>query len=424
MLRVLKHNGMLSILTIVALLLAIVGLGRDDSIGEAHLTTAAYERDLVRWEIAHFPDKWLHLALGVFRDSPDAEERLELATEFVALRDDLRDRREMLERALAVSASASEIAALQAEAEALESRRAEIAPDVEETLEAVISQTVDDLGIIDRLGPVRWPPVDFTFESNGLLLVQSPRDEIVRLGDFLLEPDVDLLQQIALEEEVESLDPNISALVVRIGGVATYPAQVTPDASLHDLLRIASHEWLHHWLFFRPLGRAWFAGGELTSVNETVANIASEEISDRALERLTGEVFVREPWQPPQISERVEPDPDVFDFQREMRGTRTRLEELLTAGAVAEAEAYLEERRRVFVENGYNIRKLNTAWFAFHGTYADGPASISPLEAQIRSIRADSANLAEFLDRVAVIGEEGELEKVALEAGWMPTVDG
>ena len=158
----------------------------------------------------------------------------------------------------------------------------------------------------------------------------------------------------------------------------------------------------------------------MTSVNETVANIASEEISDRALERLTGEVFVRDPWQPPQISERVEPDPDVFDFQREMRGTRTRLEELLTAGAVAEAEAYLEERRRVFVENGYNIRKLNTAWFAFHGTYADGPASISPLEAQIRSIRADSASLAEFLDRVAVIDEEGELEKVALEAGWTP----
>ena len=420
MLRVLKHNGMLSILTVVALLLAIVGLGRDDSIGEAHLTTAAYERDLVRWEITHFPDKWLRLALGVFRDSPDAEERLELATEFVALRDDLRDRREMLERALAVSASAPEIAGLQAKAEALESRRAEIAPDVEETLEAVISQTVDDLGIIDRLGPVRWPPVDFTFESNGLLLVQSSRDEIVRLGDFLLEPDVDLLQQIALEEEVESLDPNISALVVRIGGVATYPAQVTPDASLHDLLRIASHEWLHHWLFFRPLGRAWFAGGELTSVNETVANIASEEISDYALERLTGEVFVREPWQPPQISERVESDSDVFDFQREMRGTRTRLEELLTAGAVAEAEAYLEERRRVFVENGYNIRKLNTAWFAFHGAYADGPASISPLEGQIRSIRADSASLAEFLDRVAVISKEGELEKLALEAGWTP----
>ncbi len=420
MLHVLKHNAMLGALTAVALLLAIAGLGRDGSIGEAHLTTAAYERDLVRWEITHFPDKWLRLALGVFRDSPDAEERLELATEFVALRDDLRDRREMLERALAVSASAPEITALQAEAEALESRRAEIAPDVEETLEAVISQTVDDLGIIDRLGPVRWPPVDFTFESNGLLLVQSPRDEIVRRGDFLLEPDVDLLQQIALEEEVESLDPNISALVVRIGGVATYPAQVTPDASLHDLLRIASHEWLHHWLFFRPLGRAWFAGGELTSVNETVANIASEEISDHALERLTGEVFVREPWQPPQISERAEPDPDVFDFQREMRGTRTRLEELLTAGAVSEAEAYLEERRLMFVENGYNIRKLNTAWFAFHGTYADGPASISPLEGQIRSIRADSANLAEFLDRVAVISEEGELEKVALEAGWTP----
>ena len=131
-------------------------------------------------------------------------------------------------------------------------------------------------------------------------------------------------------------------------------------------------------------------------MNETVANIASEEISDHALERLTGEVFVREPWQPPQISERVEPDPDVFDFQREMRGTRTRLEELLTVGAVAEAEAYLEERRLAFVESGYNIRKLNTAWFAFHGTYADGPRFDQPARGpdtlHPRGIRQTSLN--------------------------------
>ena len=103
-----------------------------------------------------------------------------------------------------------------------------------------------------------------------------------------------------------------------------------------------------------------------------------------------------------------------------MRQTRARLEELLEDGNVAEAEAYLEERRLQFVEQGHNIRKLNTAWFAFHGTYADGAASISPIETQLRTIRADSADIAEFLDRVAVIDEAGELERLAREAGWSP----
>ncbi len=171
------------------------------------------------------------------------------------------------------------------------------------------------------------------------------------------------------------------------------------------------------------MGRAWFAGGELTSVNETVANIAAEELSDRALELLTGEMVKRDPWQPPRAGEpRPTPEPGVFDFRYEMRQTRTRLEDLLDAGKLPEAEAYLEERRLLFVEHGYNIRKLNTAWFAFHGTYADSSAAPegNPVEVHLRTIRADSAGLAEFLDRVAVIDEDGELERIAREAGWRP----
>ena len=97
-----------------------------------------------------------------------------------------------------------------------------------------------------------------------------------------------------------------------------------------------------------------------------------------------------------------------------------RLEALLDDGQVAEAEAYLEERRLEFVANGYNIRKLNNAWFAFNGTYADSAASISPIEGQLRAIRADSTGVDEFLRRVAVIDAPGQLERMALDAGWAP----
>lgn len=418
--RALRGNYTLGLWALAALFLIAAGIGRGDSVSQLHRTSAPYEQDLVRWEITHFPDKWFHLALGIF-DGRDVAERLERAEEFFRVGEEMNAKRREIERALAGGATDEEVAVLEEERETLEHRRVQLSPLVEETLEGAISQSADDLGVIARLGPVRWPPVDFAFQEGGHVLVRSPRDDIVRLDDRLLTSDISLPEQDELEREVESLDDNISAIVARIGGVATYPAQVTPDTSLRGALSIASHEWVHHWLIFHPLGRAWFAGGELTSVNETVANIASEELSDRALELLTGEAVTRDPWQPPRAGEpRPTPEPGVFDFRYEMRETRARLEELLEDGKIPEAEAYLEERRLQFVEHGHNIRKLNTAWFAFHGTYADGAASISPLEPQLRTIRADSADLAEFLDRVAVIDEDGELERIARDAGWRP----
>lgn len=420
--RALTDNLALGLWTLAALLLIAAVIGRGDSIEQLRRAAAPYEQDIFRWEVTHFPDKWFNLAVGVF-GRPDAEERLERTQEFFRVGGELSAKRREIERALAGGASDAVVAALEAEREQLERRRAEVAPLVEETLESVISQAADDLGVIARFGPVRWPPVDFVFQEGGHVLVRSPRDAIVRLDDRLLTSDISLLEQDALEREVESLDDNISAIVARIGGVATYPAQVTPDTSLHGVLFVASHEWVHHWLIFHPLGRAWFAGGELTSVNETVANIAAEELGDRALELLTGEAVTREPWQPPRAGEpRPTPEPGVFDFRHEMRETRTHLEALLEAGNVPEAEAYLEERRLLFVERGYNIRKLNTAWFAFHGSYADSGAVSheNPIEAQLRTIRAASGDLAGFLDRVAVIDEDGELERIAREAGWRP----
>ena len=406
------------LLTALAVLLVLAATGRGDTPSELRRIAGPYAQDLVRWELTHALDKWLHLAsVGLLRRSPDEDDRRAKVAEFFALGDELRRVDAELERTLAAAEAAPRApAAIAADAGALEARRAAIRATVEETLEAAISDVADELGIIQRVGPIRWPPVDFTFERVALVLVRSPRDAIVRLDDVLLEPSVSLLDQIALEEGVEAGPTEVSALVVTLGGLSTYPAQVIPTTSLHTTLALASHEWLHHWLFFRPLGRRWAAAGELQSINETVASIAAEEIGDLALERLTGEAFEREPWRPRE--RRAEPPPGVFDFDREMRITRLRLDELLADGRVEEAEAYLEERRLAFVADGHPLRKLNNAWFAFHGAYADSPASVSPIEAQLRAVRADAAGLGAFLDRVSAIAEEGELEAMARAAGW------
>ena len=403
-------------------LLLFVSVGRGDAIGALDRATAPYQRDLLLWEASHFLDKWLHRAASVVGGGDGAEARRNAVDEFFALREPLARARQDLAVALAAGDGASDAQAALADARAIEQRRAELQPMVEEAIEAAVSASLHELGVIDALGPLRWPPVDFTFAQGGLVLARSPRDRVERLPDRLLRADVDLLSQAALEARVEADDSAVSALVVRVGGVATYPAHVTPNAGLHSTLALVVHEWMHHWLIFRPLGRAWWRGGELTSVNETLADIVAEEAGDLALFNLTGRRVERPPWQPPTAQPAPEPPPEAFDFNRSMRETRVRMDALLAEGRVAEAEAWLEERRLGLREHGVLLRRLNTAYFAFYGTYAGDPrgGGVNPIHAQLRTLRAAAPDLAAFVNRVAYIDRPGELEELARAAGWRP----
>jgi hypothetical protein len=407
---------------VVILVLLLASVGRGDTISDLRLAAGVHEQDLVRWELTHFMDKWFTRAADlVWPGTLTNSERLLEVKEFFDLQGDIVEAQRGIQRELAsVAPNTDMIITMQATVDTFQQRRSELQAVVEEMLESVISKVAHEQAVIGGIGPFRWPPVDFTFEERSLVLVRSPRDRIERLDDLLLDSGVSLLEQESLERHVISLNTNTSALVVRIGGVATYPAQVSPDRSLHGTLELAAHEWLHHWLMFKPLGKRWFAGGELQSINETVSNIFGQEVGDLALEDLTGEHFERATWVPPTTRESNSVSTAMFDFPGEMQRTRIQLEELLEAGLVDDAEVFLEERRLEFVTNGYPIRKLNNAWFAFNGTYADSPASISPIEGQLRSIRSDSPGLSAFLNRVARITQPNELEAMALSAGWVP----
>ena len=72
----------------------------------------------------------------------------------------------------------------------------------------------------------------------------------------------------------------------------------------------------------------------------------------------------------------------------------------------------LEMRRQVFWQNGYAIRKLNQAYFAFHGAYADvpgGAAGADPVGPAVRTLREQSASLEEFIERVRWVDSFEEL---------------
>ena len=86
-----------------------------------------------------------------------------------------------------------------------------------------------------------------------------------------------------------------------------------------------------------------------------------------------------------------------------MRLTRLEADRLLASGDIEAAERYMEDRRLLLAGQGYAIRKLNQAYFAFHGSYADSPASVDPLGGQMRDLRRRSPSLAAFVKTVARI---------------------
>lgn len=102
----------------------------------------------------------------------------------------------------------------------------------------------------------------------------------------------------------------------------------------------------------------------------------------------------------------------VFDFGAAMRETRVTVDALLAAGRVADAETYMDERRRVFADNGYLIRKLNQAYFAFYGGYQSGSPGAGggdPIGEAVATIRRDSASIHDWIVRLRGIVTREEL---------------
>ncbi len=296
--------------------------------------------------------------------------------------------------------------------QSIQIERQELAALAESILQAQISQIVTELEIGSLGQPL--PPLLFHVTELPLSLVVSPREVIRQDANISLLPDLDLDEIIQLEKEVEE-GLNVSTLVTRIGGVGVYPTMVAQSTSLPWLTETVAHEWIHNYLTLHPLGIRYDTSAELRTMNETTASIAGKEIGIAVLETYYPE-FVPEPVElvDPENNPTPEPLPQAFDFNTEMRITRETADALLEEGKVEEAEAYMEERRIVFWNQGYQIRKLNQAYFAFHGAYADvpgGAAGEDPVGASVRNLRAESQNLAAFLKTMAAMTSFEDLQK-------------
>ncbi len=308
-----------------------------------------------------------------------------------------------------VASVQGEIKATQNELDSLYARRQQMAPLAESILQSQVSYILTQEGLTSGGQPI--PPLLFHGTPLPWALIVSPRSSISQLANLSLETDLPLDQQINLEDQVaNALD--VSTLVVPVGGVGTYPTMVAQTSSLNWLSEVISHEWTHNFLTWHPLGVLYFQSPELTTMNETTANIVGGE-TGRALIAHFYPDLVPPPTNTQAEGETTPPRAPVFDFRAEMHDTRVHVDALLADGKVAEAEVYMESRRLVFWDNGYAIRKLNQAYFAFYGSYADtpvGPAGEDPVGAAVRELRARSSSLAEFVQRMAPLTSFADLK--------------
>ncbi len=405
----------------ISLLLLVVTARDALMLNVAQRAASPYMYDLFQWEVANFPDKWLHrLSSALPWAGLSEEEKRERVQTYFGLAEDVRRLEGEIGRAAAATGAEARasLSRLQAELDEVKARRAAIRDDVEETIEATISAVLMEEGI-GAFGPFIWPPVDVRLTEPPKLLVTSPRDRILRTHDVLLRPTITIQGREGVESELFE-EQDLSALVTDIGGLATYPASLPNDQPLRWTLQTTSHEWLHHFHFFRPLGQNMFSTPEMQVLNETIADLAGREIGDRAYVMLGGVI----PNEEPQTSVSPPPNPGDgeggFDFNSEMRETRLHTDELLGEGRIEEAEAYMEQRRQLFVENGYFIRKLNQAYFAFFGTYGDSPSSVSPIGGQTREFRSLTPSIGEFVRRTASFSTYGdflaELDRLRAQA--------
>ncbi|MBA7666212.1 hypothetical protein ES703_74290 [subsurface metagenome] len=364
-----------------------------------------YRFNIAKWEsvaILHEVNQW------IFSRSEEIDDEIGVVTEYFSSIKQIKTLKSEIETANADSGE-SDLASLKTELNRLQEQQTALEGTVERIIEGQIRDTLTQQGIFNPIIKLKisFPPVNFKLDKLPCLLVISPRHKIESMREILLQPNLSLEEIEDIETKADKL--GVSSLVVKLGGLSTpYPTLVTNEASLRFTINTATEEWLHQYLVFKPLGFLYLldlAGVsrnyEIATMNETLAGMVSKEIGSIVYEKYY--LGYGNGVNQNQTTE------SEFDFNREMREIRKAVDKYLAQGEIEQAEEFMEQKRQYLASMGHYIRKLNQAYFAFHGTYADRPTSISPIGLELKELRSQSASLKDFLNIVAIMTSRQDL---------------
>lgn len=328
---------------------------------------------------------------------PTAAAQRQLIDSYLKREQEIRRLEDEIDRIYATAASPGDAAAaLERELVEQQSAQLEILPQLESILARQVEAVLLDEGFGGRGSLI--PPVAFRLVDPPTALILSPRDRIENQYFVGLQPNLDNRVRTEIEDTLNRRG-DVSSYITNVGGLGSFPTMVINTTNFPALVDIIAHEWTHNYLFTFPTNIAWGyqTYPRLTTINETTATIVGEEISRKVISRYYPD------WVdhlPPLNDEGRPTPPEPSEFHLEMRRIRQTVDELLAQGKIEEAETFMEQERLKLVEKGYNLRRLNQAYFAFHGSYALSPSSIDPIGPQLRRLRAASLSLKDFVDQV------------------------
>jgi hypothetical protein len=353
-----------------------------------------------------FDHLWSSLALRDPLRDLDQSERVAKVEEFFLLVGQARDRLRQIEQ----EENEVEKEILQRELATIQGRRAELENKVEKILQEQVRGALRAQGIHHPwFGSLRlkifFPPVVVEIDPAPYLLVISPRERIMPIAQIILKPEIN--RQIA-EDLGNQIDDkfNVSSMVTdRLSGLSTFPIMIADDRDLRIAIRTIADEWTHHFLFFAPLGRALafdFYNFDLRTVNETIACIVAEEITELVIRKYYSRIIDEQ-----EIIARSERQDK---FHSELRKIMAVVEEYLSRGKIDEAEKFMDDSRLDLLEKGFYVRKLNQAFLARWAPY--GMAIPNPLAEKVKEIREQSQDLGEFLRRMSRVRGAKDLERI------------
>ena len=404
----------IKLILIVSVILLMLGLGNAGCATtqdfDRYLSTIAnpYGFSTVLWEFRAIPYEVNQL---IYSQWEKTEDEVQVVSEYFSATKRIKTLESQI-RATNTSSGQGDLASLEAELHTLQEQKLALENAAERIVEKQIKTALAEEDIFNPLDnylrlKINFPPLNFKLENPPHLLVISPRDRIESLREIILKQDISLEEMETIEAEADKL--GVSSLVVELGGLAsTYPSFVTNEASLRFTIDAAAEEWLHQYLFFKPLGILYTLDltgvspdYEIATINETVASMVSKEIGAMVYQKYYSQYE--------NSSSQSQKGDSGFDFNQEMRDIRRTVDEYLARGEIEPAEEFMEQKRQYLASMGYYIRKLNQAYFAFHGTYADSPTSISPIGVELKQLREQSTSLKDFLNKAAVLTSRQDL---------------
>ncbi|MFC1930753.1 hypothetical protein ACFLXJ_00895 [Chloroflexota bacterium] len=361
-----------------------------------------YHFNFVRWQCNAVFNEAKKL---IFERDKKTDDEISKIKDFFSTTEQMKTLESEIE-AIKAGSKQGDSAPLEVELNELHQQKATLESLAERIIERQIRETLSQQGIFNPIHryigfKIGFPPVNFKLEAPPHLLIISPRDRIESMREIVLRKALNLEEKESIEAEADEL--GISSLVVELGGFGgTYPTFVTDKASLQFTLDAAAEEWLHQYLAFKPLGFRYLLdltgisrNYEIATMNETVAGMVAKEIGSLVYESYYTQLENEENQSEAPVS--------GFDFSLEMRNIRRAVDSYLAQGEIEQAEEFMEQKRQFLATKGYNIRKLNQAYFAFHGAYADRPTSISPIGRELKELRNQSASLKDFLEKAAAM---------------------